>query len=148
MSQIDFFMIIFLCWNWLWYLRLKKKKFISDGGSLILVRHFNGREFLLSTLLLVRLVRSFFFSSINCLLYSVHRVCLEAYFYATKICIWCRPSLYIFHSLRFYIFSIFTIIEFKVSLLISLLYMPNKVFPSFCWNLHLTLVHCPNFKWF
>ena len=29
----------------------------------------------------------------------------------------------------------------KVSL-ISLLYTPNKVLPSFCWNFHLTLVHC------
>ena len=39
-------------------------------------------------------------------------------------------------------FPIFADIEFKVSLLISLLYMPNKVLHSFCWNLHLTLVHC------
>ena len=41
-------------------------------------------------------------------------------------------------SLTFYIFAD---IEFKV-ILISLLYTPNKVLPSFCWNLHLTLVHC------
>ena len=39
-------------------------------------------------------------------------------------------------------FSIFAGIEFKVSLLISLLYMSNKVLPSFCRNLHLTLIHC------
>ena len=83
------------------------------------------------------------FSPINCFLSHVHsHVCLRAYFYATKICIRCRPSLYIFRSHTFYIFSIFADIEFKVSLLISLLYTPNKVLPSFCWNLHLTLVHC------
>ena len=79
-------------------------------------------------------------------LVSVH-VCLRAYFYATKICIQCRPSLYIFRSLIFYIFLIFAGIKFKVSLLISLLYMPNKVLPSFCWNLHLTLVHCHTRFW-
>ena len=70
-----------------------------------------------------------------------HCVCLWAYFYATKMCIRCRPSLYIFRSLLFYLFLIFADIKFKVSL-ISLLYTPNKVLPSFCWNLHLTLVHC------
>ena len=76
------------------------------------------------------------------LLSGVPHVCLRAYFYATKICLQCRPSLYIFLSLTFYIFLIFADIEFKVSLLITLLYTPNKVLPSFCWNLHLTLVHC------
>ena len=35
------------------------------------------------------------------------RVCLRANFYATEICIRCRPCLYIFRSLLFYIFSIF-----------------------------------------
>ena len=39
-------------------------------------------------------------------------------------------------------FSRFIKIKFKVSLLISLLYTPNKDMPSFCWNLHLILVHC------
>ena len=73
-------------------------------------------------------------------------VCLRAYFYATKICIRCRPSLYIFRSHQFFIFSIFADVKFKVSLLISLLYTPNKVLPSFCWNLHLTLVHCHTTK--
>ena len=78
----------------------------------------------------------FLFSSINHLLTGISRhVCLRVYFYATNICIWCRPSLYIFCSLIFYIFSIFADLEFKVSLLISLLYTPNKVLPSFCWNL-------------
>ena len=91
----------------------------------------------------VQSILSLFFSPINCLLTGVlFCVCLWADFYATKICIRCWPRLYIFHSLIFYSFSIFDDIKFKVSLLISLLYKPNKVLPSFCWNLHLTLVHC------
>ena len=71
----------------------------------------------------------FLSSSLQLIAYSLVsvRVCLRAYFYATKICIRCRPSLYIFHSLIFYIFSIFAGIEFKVSLLISLLYTPNSL---------------------
>ena len=86
----------------------------------------------------------FLSSSLQLIAYSLVsvRICLRANFYATKICIQCRPSFYIFHALTFYIFLIFTNIEFKVSRLISLLYTPNKVLPSFCWNLHLTLVHC------
>ena len=123
-----------------------EKMFVSEGGhntSLPFYRqsiltpnfasHLSGLIFLSSSLQLIAYS-----------LVSVRHVCLRAYFYATKIYIRCRSSLYIFCSLIFYIFSIFTGIKFKVSLLISLLYTPNKVLPSFCWNLHLTLVHCHN----
>ena len=114
--------------------------FVSEGESISLVCRFTGEY--LNFQLCFSFVRSILslFSPINRLLSCVHfsRVCLRAYFYATKICIRYRPSLYIFCSQLFYIFAD---IEFKVSL-ISLLYTPNKVLPSFFWNLHLTLVHC------
>ena len=71
---------------------------------------------------------SLFFSPNNRLL-----TCLWADFYATKICIRCRPRLYIFHSLIVYIFLIFAGIKFKVSLLISLLYtlLQDEILPWF-----------------
>ena len=93
---------------------------------IILVHCFTGRVSKLPTCFsFLRSVLSLF-SPNNCLLSGV-RPCfrLRAYFYATKICVRCRPNLYTFCSL-FYIFSIFADIEFKVSLLISLLYMPKQ----------------------
>ena len=115
--------------------------FISDsggGGVHNTSSLFYGQSILTSNFA-SRLSGLFFlcFSPINHLPPFVH---LRAFFYAIKICIRCRPSLYIFHSL---LFSTFADIQSKVNL-ISLLYMPNKVMPSFCWNLHLTLVHTPS----
>ena len=130
-----------VCWNSLWYSPFNKKMFVSEGRVDNTSLPFNGQRILNFNFLLVYPARSFsLLSPINRLLSGVRfcRVSLIAYFYATKICIPCRPSLYIFCSLLFYIFSIFANIEFKVSRLISLLYTPNKVLPSFCWNFHLT----------
>ena len=122
----------------------QKKMFISEGGVANTSSPFYGAEYLNFQLYssFIRSVLSLFFSPINHLLSGVRSVCLRADFYATNICIRWRPSPDIFHSLAFYIFSIFAGIEFKVSLLISLLYTPNKVLFSFCWNLQLTRVHC------
>ena len=79
----------------------------------------------------------FFLSSLLALWCSSISCLSQSQLLCNKICIRWKPSVYIFCSLLFYIL---TDIEFKVSL-ISLLNTPNKVFLSFFWNLHLTLVH-------
>ena len=117
-----------------------KKMFVSErGGSIILVRRFTGRVSSRSS-------RPFFLSSsLQLITYSLVFPPPQPTFMQQKFCIQCRPSLYIFRSLTFYIFSIFTDIEFKVNLFISLLYTPNKVLLSFCWNLHLTFIQSQSF---
>ena len=145
-----------------WYSPFKKKNvWLWGGGAIIIVRHFTHRVSYLSNLLLVDLSGlSFLSSSLQLIAYSIISLSLSPSLSLSLSLVFVSLSTFTQQKFAYDVglvstysvhwhstfFPIFADIEFKESLLISLLYTPNKVLPSFCWNLHLTLVHCHRYQ--
>ena len=133
-----------VCWNWLWHSPFKKKNVClwaaaGEGGVDNTSWLFYGQSILISNFASRSsgLFFSLFFSPIN--RFPLVFVS-EPTFMQQKFAYNVGPvSTY---SVHYYSTFSWPSPTSNLSLLISLLYTPNKVLPFFCWNLHLTLVHC------